>query len=259
MADMARSRSLLANAGVLGIAWHAIEALLFWPAMATGNEPPVVRGIIRATSQAMISTELQVRVSSISRKEGERFSKGDVLVELDCRRQRAELASAEAQLLEMKLTLDNNKVLRQAQAVGKHDLDISQARVTKAAAEADASRVRLDQCRLIAPFDGYVLELGIFPHETTQPGKAFIGIVAHDQLEIDLIAPADWLQNVQIGSQLSLTIDELKSQHRITVTRIGAAVDPVSQTIKIVARFAADHIGILPGMSGTAEFPRSRD
>lgn len=256
---MARSRSPIASSSSLVIAWQVVAAALPFPAVATVSEPTVVRGVVRSTKQAMISTELQVRVSMISRKEGERFLKGDVLVELDCRRQRAELASAEAQLVEMKLSLDNNKVLRQAQAVGKHDLDISQSRVTKAAADAEALRVRLDQCSVVAPFDGYVLELGIFTHETTQPGKPFIGIVAHDQLEIDLIVPADWLRRVQIGAQLSLLIDELKSRHPIDVTRVGAAVDPVSQTIKITAQFTSDHAGILPGMSGTAEMSGRRE
>lgn len=248
---MARSRLLRASACAFALIWPA--SLLAPASGQVGTDPAAVRGVVRSLHQAMISTELQVRVSAIAKKEGEAFQKGDMLVELDCRRQRAELASAEAQLLEMKLTLDNNKVLRQAQAVGKHDLDISQARVTKAAAEAEALRVRLDQCKLVAPFHGHVSELGIYPHETTQPGKPFIGIVAHDHLEIDLIVPADWLQRVRIGTQLSLVIDELKSQHRVAVVRIGAAVDPVSQTIRIVARFSGDHAGILPGMSGTAE------
>ena len=249
---MAKSRSLRASAAGLALLWPA--ALPVPSSAQPASVPPdAVRGVVRSPNQAMISTELQVRVSSISRKEGEAFQKGDLLIEFDCRRQRAELASAEAQLLEMKLTLDNNKVLRQAQAVGKHDLDISQARVSKAAAEAEALRVRLDQCTLVAPYDGHVAELTIYQYETTQPGKPFIGIVAHSGLEVEVIVPADWLRRVRIGTPLSFVIDELQSHHRIAVVRIGAAVDPISQTIKIVAGFTDTHPGILPGMSGTAE------
>ena len=252
---MARSKLQHVSASAV-----ALIGSLFLPVPAsdavaqTGSaDLSLMRGVVRSIHQAMISTELQVRVAEIARKEGEAFRKGDVLVVLDCRRQRAELASAEAQLLEMKLTLDNNKVLRQAQAVGKHDLDISQARVAKAAAEAEALRVRLDQCELVAPFDGHVLELGIFPHETTQPGKPFIGLVGNGALEIDLIVPAEWLRRLRVGTPLVLTIDELLSRHRISVTRVGAAVDPVSQTIKIAAVFDDAHQNVLPGMSGTAK------
>ncbi len=211
------------------------------------------RGVIRATSQAMISTDLQVRVASIAKKDGEAFKKGEVLVELDCRRQRAELASAEAQMLEMKLTLDNNKVLRQAQAVGRHDLEVSQARVAKASAEADAIRARIDHCKLVAPFDGQVLDLMIQPHETTQPGKPFIGLVARAPLEIELIVPADWLRRLKIGASLAFSVDETLTKHDVNIARIGATVDPVSQTVKIVAVFKEVQPLLLPGMSGTAE------
>lgn len=224
-------------------------------AQATPPEEPAqpVRGLVRALAQAMISTELQTRVATVALKEGEAFRKGDVLVEFDCRRQRAELAAADAQLQEMKLQLQNNKVLRQAQAVGRHDVDISEARVDKAKAEAEAQRVRLDQCSVVAPFDGAVLDLAIQPHETPQPGKPFIGLIARGALEIDIIAPAGWLRTLGIGSPLAFVVDETATRHRIVVRRIGAAVEPLSQTVKFVAAFEGPAASVLPGMSGTAE------
>jgi membrane fusion protein, multidrug efflux system len=215
-----------------------------------------VRGIIRAVETAMISTELTMRVARIAFMEGERFKKGDVLVEFDCRKPRAELAAAEAQHHEMKLTLDNNRVLQKAQAVGRHDLDVSLARVTKAAAEAEALRVRLDQCRVVAPYAGRVLDLSLHALETPQPGKPFIGIVAENELEIDLVVPSQWIRWLTVGAALTFTVDETGSAHPARIKRMGAAVDPISQTIKIVAVFDAATSVVLPGMSGTAEFTK---
>jgi membrane fusion protein, multidrug efflux system len=228
------------------------------PAIAskdTAKEP--IRGIVRAVETAMISTELTMRVARIAFMEGERFKKGDELIEFDCRRPRAELAAAEAQHHEMKLTLDNNRVLQKAQAVGRHDFDVSMSRVVKAAAEAEALRVRLDQCRVIAPYDGRVLELNMHAFETPQPGKPFIGIVADGNLEIDLVVPSQWVRWLTVKAPLTFTIDETGSAHLAQVKRIGAAVDPISQTIKIVAAFDHMSSAILSGMSGTAEFSKS--
>lgn len=223
----------------------------------TASETPV-RGLVRALTQAMISTEFTAPVSKIGFKEGERFQRGDLLVEFDCRRQRAELASSEAQHREMRLVFENNKLLRQSQAVGRNELEISEARLQKAAAEVEALRVRLDQCVLKAPFDGRVSELGIHELETPQPGKAYIGIIADGELEIDLIVPADWLADVGIGTQLRFSVDESRAVYDVVVKRLGAAIDPLSQTAKIVAAFTATVPGVMPGMSGTAERPRSQ-
>ena len=108
---------------------------------------------------------------------------------------------------------------------------------------------------MTAPFDGHVLELGIHEHETAQPGKPYIGIIADGELEIDLIVPADWVRDVKVGSELKFAVDESKSAHTIVVKRVGAAIDPLSQTAKLVAAFSGSAEGVMPGMSGSAERP----
>jgi membrane fusion protein, multidrug efflux system len=236
-----------------GAAWA--QAVPLAASKEIAKEP--IRGIIRAVETAMISTELTMRVAKIGYLEGEQFKKGDMLVEFDCRRPRAELAAAEAQHHEMKLTLDNNRVLQKVQAVGRHDFDVSMSRVVKAAAEAEALRVRLDQCRVIAPYDGRVLELSLHEFETPQPGKPFIGIVAASNLEIDLVVPSQWVRWLTVDAPLSFSVDETGAAHLARVKRIGASVDPISQTIKIVAAFDQATPTILSGMSGTAEFSKS--
>jgi membrane fusion protein, multidrug efflux system len=239
--------------------WQAGAALAQagFPAATKDLAKEPIRGIIRAVETAMISTELTMRVAKVAFMEGERFKKGDTLVEFDCRRPRAELAAAEAQHHEMKLTLDNNRVLQKAQAVGRHDFDVSMSRVVKAAAEAEALRIRLDQCRVIAPYDGRVLELTLHAFETPQPGKPFIGIVAEGNLEIDLVVPSQWVRWLAVDVPLVFAVDETGTALLARVKRIGASVDPISQTIKIVAAFDQATSAILSGMSGTAEFNKS--
>ena len=219
-----------------------------------------VRGVVRPQSQATISTDLQARVSATHFKEGDRFVKGDVLIEFDCRRTQAELDAADAQSLEMKLALDNNVALDKYKAVGRADLEISRARVKKTEAEADGLRARLDQCRVVAPFNGRIAELGIQAHEMPAMGKPFLTIIEDQALEIELIVPSDWLKWLRANAAFSFNVDETKSSFPAHVTRIGAAVDPVSQTIKVMGLFDSDAAsgGILSGMSGNAEFQEPR-
>lgn len=214
------------------------------------------RGIVRPVDQATISTDLQARVSTVGVKEGAHFKAGDVLVEFDCRRHKAELAAVVAQRREAELALDNNLVLNQHRAIGKHDVEIARARVDKASGEVDALKARVDDCRIVAPFDGRVAELGIHVFETPSPGKPFISIINDGELEIELIVPSEWLKWLRKDAVFEFAIDELKRAYPARVSNIGAAVDPVSQTIKVKAQFAkdADISGVLSGMSGAAEF-----
>lgn len=242
-----------------GAAWTLAIASCCAPAFAqlSVSKPDAVRGIVRANEQAMVSTDLQMRASKIGFQEGERFRKGDVIIEFDCSKQRAELAAAEAQLLEMTLTLDKFRVLQRAQAAGKNDLEISEARVAKATAEASGLKSHLAHCTLVAPYDGRVFELGVHALESSQPGKPFIGIVSDGNLEIDLIVPSDWMRWLKVGEPFTFSVEELRTDHDVVVSRIGAVVDPISQTIKIVGSFKGQPANVLSGMSGTASFSRT--
>ena len=206
------------------------------PARAN-DEPPPVRGVVRPRTQAVISTDLSFAVRSAPVLEGQRFRKGDLLLTFDCRRLEAEFQSVKAQHDEARLTAENSAYLHARKALGKFDLDIAHARVAKAAADIAAVSARLDQCSVVAPYDGRVAELLIREHETPQPGKPLLTVLSDQDLEIELIVPSSWLAWLEMGASFAFSIDETQSRHEAEIIRIGAAVDPVSQTVKAVGRF----------------------
>jgi membrane fusion protein, multidrug efflux system len=224
------------------------------PAAEPASRSGAARGIVRAVEQASISTELPTRVAVAHFKEGDAFTKGSTILEFDCRRQRAALSAAEAQQNEMQLTLDKYKLLQRANSVGKNDLEVAEARLAKAVAESAGLRSPLDQCVVVAPFDGRIIELNLQRYEAAQPGKPFLAIASADSPEIDLIVPSTWTRWVKPGLPFQFFVDELGLQFDAEITRIGAAVDPISQTIKLAAVFKRQAQGVLPGMSGTAHF-----
>ena len=63
-----------------------------------------------------------------------------------------------------------------------------------------------------------------------------------------------WLRS---GTNFTFRIDETGESVTASVLRVGAAVDPVSQTVKIMARLPEGRATVLPGMSGTADFKRT--
>jgi membrane fusion protein, multidrug efflux system len=222
-------------------------------APSNDNDVPV-RGVIRALDQAALSTELQAHVTVIGFREGESFKKGDLLISFDCERYRAEAQSAEAVYREMKFTLDGNQQLEKFRAVGKSDVDISRARVDKAEAEARSLKSRLQQCDVFAPYDGRVAELTINQYEQPQLNKPYLVIVGLSRLEIEVIVPSHWLSWLKPGTALDFQVDETKHGYEAHVARIGAAVDAVSQMVKVIATFDQPVADILPGMSGSAHF-----
>jgi membrane fusion protein, multidrug efflux system len=241
--------------------WAPISAAaLVWVAAIAPSIPspppkgPPVRGLIRPLDQAAVATDLAARIAAVRFREGEAFRKGDVLIVFDCERQEAELAAASAQHREMKLALESATYLDQKGAVGRFEVEVARARTDKAAADVAALSARIKLCQISAPFDGRVAELSIHAHEIPTPGKPLIALIDETALEIELIVPSHWLRSIAVGAAFKFSVDELDATFSGKLTRIGAAVDPVSQTVKIIGVFDVKPAKVLPGMSGSAVF-----
>lgn len=218
-----------------------------------------IRGIVRPLHQAAISTDLPARIAKLHVREAQSFRKGAVLVTFDCERLTAEHAALAAVQREATLQLESNAYLDKRGAVGRVDFEVSKARVAKAEADANALAARLKQCNVVAPYDGRVTELRVNEHEIPASGQPYLSIVAETAFEIDLIVPSTWLRTLTTGARLEFLVDETGRSHAARVVRIGAAVDPVSQTIKVIAEFERHDERILAGMSGTARFAPAAD
>jgi multidrug efflux pump subunit AcrA (membrane-fusion protein) len=97
-------------------------------------------------------------------------------------------------------------------------------------------------------------------YEMPLAGKPVISIVAEGGAEIELVVPSSWLIWLQTGAEFKFAVDETQKTYPGQITRIGAAVDAVSQTIKVYGRFSsAAASDVLPGMSGAADFLRLRN
>jgi RND family efflux transporter MFP subunit len=212
------------------------------------------RGVLKGWHDVRIAADIVARVRTLPFRAGDRFRRGQVLVEFDCDRYKAELRAAEAVQSEQEAHFRNTSTLRRHQAAGALELEVARARLERAQSEADAIRERMRACRIEAPFDGRIAERLIDEHEMPQANAPLLRIVAEAQIEITIIVPSSWLRWIAPGQTLSFAVDELATTHEARVLRVGAAVDPVSQTIEVFAVFVSQPASLKPGMSGVATF-----
>jgi hypothetical protein len=65
--------------------------------------------------------------------------------------------------------------------------------------------------------------------------------------------PSRWLAWLKPGHQFRVRIDETTDTYPAKITRLGARVDPVSQSIKIAAVIDGRFPQLIAGMSGRVE------
>lgn len=228
------------------------------PAPAQG---PADEGDVRAQltprRTTILSSEIAGKVVSLPFREGEAFEEGQELAGLDCSALQARLSLAEAQLDRAERKLTALRQLDQRGATGKVDLDLAVIDTTAAKADVQIAKIDVAHCRLPAPFPGRVSELKVQRYQYVAVGQPLIDILSDKDLELELVAPSRWLAWLKPGEAFKVRVDELERSFPAIVTRIGARIDPVSQTVKIYARIDGTFPELRTGMSGLAQFART--
>ena len=249
---MSSARILLSHRLALGAGLCVL--LLGLPASADRSLTLLeMRAQLGTQQGTTLSSEIPGRILRIPLHDGERFRKGDLLIEFDCNLQQAQLAKANAQLRAAENTLQGNQRLAELNAVGMVELRNSEAETLKAQADIAYLRVTMERCRVVAPYDGQVIHYGVRAYQTVQAGQELIEIIDSSPLSLEFLMPSQWLSWLGPGHRFEVHIEDTGKSYPVRLLRTAARVDPISQTVRAVALMDGDFPELLPGMSGTVQ------
>ncbi len=244
---------LLLTAGLGTIAPAlAVEPKAAAPAAAAkaGIERQEIRAQLLPRRFTTIAAEIGAKINRLPIPEGGAFKAGQLLVGFDCSMPQAMLQKARAELSAAEQTNAANKRLAELNSIGQLELDLSRAAVAKAGAEVGAQQAVLAKCTITAPFAGRIAEQKVREQQYVQPGQALLDILDDSVLELEFLVPSLWLGNLRVGERFQIDIDETRRSYPAKVIRLGARVDPVSQSVKVAAAIDGKFPELIAGMSG---------
>jgi RND family efflux transporter MFP subunit len=223
-------------------------------ASSTQDKDGHLRVQVSARQQTTLSAELAAKIAFLPYREGDAFHIGQALVSFDCSIFRAQLNKAQAQAEAARQTLKVNRRLAQLNSISTLEVDQAEAKVKETEAEAGAMRATVSHCTLAAPFSGRVAKLHVENYQYVPQGKPLLDIVDTSRLEVKLIVPSRWLAWLAKGTRFAIHVDDLNRDYQAKVIRLGARIDPVSQSVGLIGEIEGSPAELLPGMSGWASF-----
>ena len=212
------------------------------------------RALVVASQEAVLSSELAARITSISVKEMERFKKGDLLIQFDCSLYEAQKDVVRANENSALIKLKSDEQMLQMRSIGKYELELSISEYEKAKSELRIAELNVERCEIRAPFDGAVEEVVVNAFESIQPQVELMKIIKTDVLELEMVVSSEWVSWLTIGHPITVYIDEIQEEFKASISGIGANVDAVSQTIQLKGTITNASSSLLPGMSGRVVF-----
>jgi len=212
-----------------------------------------IRAQLSPRRYTTLAAEIGAKIQRIPLAEGDAFKAGQLLLQFDCSLQQAQLNKARATLSATNKTWQVNQRLADLDSVSKLELSVSEAEMQKAKAEVAANGTVVSKCSITAPFAGRIAEQRVREQQYVQPGQALLDILDDSMLELEFIVPSKWLVWLQTGSRFQVLIDETGKSYPAKVQRIGARVDPVSQSVKLSAVIDGKFNELVAGMSGKVQ------
>jgi membrane fusion protein, multidrug efflux system len=213
-----------------------------------------VRAVVKSQQNVTLGSELNARIVKLALRDGDRFKQGDILVQFDCERIQAEWAAALAVHEGHKISYKQNVQLLKFKAGGSTAVELAKFEMLKSEADLRNLDAKRATCLIVAPFNGRVVEKLAQEHEVATPNQPLLKIVDDSLPELVLMVPSHWIGHIAAGTEFWLKVDETGQRHRAVVSQIGGAIDPVSQSVRLVGTIKAKSGTVLAGMSGTADF-----
>jgi len=216
---------------------------------------------VEAAQATLISSRLLARIDAVTVRAGDSVSRGDLLLELENSDIKAQVQQAEAsirattaRLNEARQNLERVKELQAGGVMSVSDLDKAQANhdtlladLTGAEQALEEAKTALGYTKILAPFDGRVVDRFAEPGDTAQPGLKLLALYNPLSLRVEAQVREVVALGLEVGQALQVEIPSMQKVVDAVIQERVPAADPGSRSFLVKAGVAFDKT-LLPGM-----------
>lgn len=193
-------------------------------------------GTLEPSERVILTANAADRVTGIFFEDGQRVSRGKVLVTLVNEEEQSQLASAKAAEANAKLVFERNERLASAEAVAELELERTKSAYEAASANVGAVQARLRDRVLVAPFSGVLGFRQISVGACVSPGQAVATLIDDSQMRLEFGVSSIYLADLRPGLEINAVTKDIPGSTFVgKLTSIDNAIDPVTLAVKIRA------------------------
>lgn len=209
-----------------------------------------VVGTTASEEKINLSARLPAYVKAVFANAGEAVTNGQVLVTLDDREIREQLAAAEAQFKRAESEYERARGLFEKNATTQQALTAAESMFQSARAQVDQVKVMLTYAQIVAPIHGVVTDRRIEAGDLANPGMPLLAVYDPARMRLEAPVPVRLIDRLALGQEVDVTLERPARTVKGRVAEIVSEVDPSSRTQKVRVRLEGVAGEVLPGTFG---------
>ena len=215
-----------------------------------------VIGTAAAIQGVTVSADLPGTIDKIHFESGQWVHEGDVLVELDTRQERAQLASLEAQRDLAKINYDRAQELVKAGVISRSDYDNATAQQKATEAQVGDIKAAIARKTIHAPFTGLLGIRQVSLGQYLAAGQAIVALQSLSPIYVNFGVPQQDTPKVIPGHSLRITNSDLPGmQFMGRITALDSVISEQTRNIQVQATVTNKDNKLRPGMFVQVELP----
>jgi membrane fusion protein (multidrug efflux system) len=215
-----------------------------------------VIGTAAAIEGVTVSADLPGTVDKIHFESGQSVQEGDILVELDTRQERAQLANVEAQRDLAHVQYGRSEQLVKAGVISKSEFDNAAAQQKATEAQVGDIKAAIARKTIHAPFSGILGLRQISLGQYLAAGQAIVSLQALNPIYVNFGVPQQETSKMKIGRALHVTnADVAGMAFSGKITALDSVINEQTRNIQIQATLQNQGGKLRPGMYVQVELP----
>jgi len=214
-----------------------------WPATLD------VIGSAVAVQGVTVSADLPGTVDKINFESGKAVKAGDILVELDTRQERAQLAAMEANRDLAHINYDRMQQLVKQGVVAQTEYDNAVAQQKSTDAQVGEIRATIARKTIRAPFSGILGIRQVNLGQYLAAGEAIVPLQSLDPIYVNFGVPQQEAAKVHVGSNIRVVSNDLaNTKFSGRVTAVDSLVNEGTRNLQVQATLSNPGGKLRPGM-----------
>lgn len=206
-------------------------------------------GTIEEESGSSLSFSATGTVQRVLVSEGQMVSAGALIAEVDPATVRNAYDATVATLEQAQDAYNRMKQLHDKGSLSDIKWIEVESKLKQAVSSEKIARKSLNDCKLYAPFSGYVAQKSVEMGQNVIPGMEVIKLVRIDKVKVKVSIPEEEIASVKQGQTATVSVAALGgSSFTGKIVEKGVAANPLTRTYEVKILVSNNSRKLLPGM-----------
>jgi membrane fusion protein (multidrug efflux system) len=215
-----------------------------------------VIGTAAAVQGVTVGADLPGTIDKIHFESGQTVHEGDILIELDIRQEKAQLANLEAQRDLARIQYGRSEQLSQAGVISKSEYDNAAAQQKATEAQVNDIKAAIARKTIHAPFTGVLGIRQISLGQYLAAGQAIVSLQSVNPIYVNFGVPQQDAQKMKLGRSIRVSTEDLPGvKFNGRITALDSVINEQTRNIQIQATLENPGGKLRPGMFLQVELP----